>query len=141
MAKHVIETLIDDTDGTPAAETVYFALDNRGYEIDLSDENIDKLHEAFAPYIEAGRRAGNSHKPTKPEPGGRPAIDREEAVAIREWVRTNGGHIGDRGRIPKKFVEAYRSDPKDTSIFLKDDDEQPEPVTVDAGDFATGSSF
>jgi len=33
--------------------TVSFALNNRAYEIDLSDENTDKLHEALAPYLQA----------------------------------------------------------------------------------------
>ena len=131
MAKHLIETLLDDIDGTEAIDTVHFGLDKREYEIDLSDENIDKLHEALAPYIEAGRKAGsNGGHPHKPA---RPVIDREKAAAIREWVRTNGGHIGDRGRIPQRILDAYSSDPKDTSIFQKDDDEQPEPVGAGAG--------
>lgn len=133
MAKHVIETLLDDLDETSeAAETVYFALGNRGYEIDLNDQHIDELHEALAPYIDAARKAGSngghSHRPTKPEKDG---ISREEATAIRAWVRDNGGTIGDRGRIPKRVLDAYDSVPKDTSIFTKDDDEQPEQAQAD----------
>jgi hypothetical protein len=136
MAKQTIVTVTDDLDGTEPAETVTFGLDGREYEIDLSDENTDKLHDALAPYIEAGRKAGSNgssgvghgRKPNKPEPGGRDAVTKEEAQEIRAWVRTEGGHIGDRGRIPKKYVEAFRKDPKDTSVIHKDDEpDQPEP--------------
>ena len=42
-------------DGSDAVGTVTFSLDNRDYQIDLSDENTDKLHEALAPFIEHGR--------------------------------------------------------------------------------------
>ena len=42
-------------------------------------------------------------------------------------MRSEGGHIGDRGRIPKKYVEAYRKDPKDTSVIVKGDDDGDEP--------------
>ena len=137
MAKHVIEKLIDDLDPeTEAIATVYFALDKREYEIDLSDENIDKLHDALAPYIEAGRYADNSRKPAKPTPGNKDKLSREEALAVRTWVRANGGEIGDRGRIPKDVLAAYNSDPKDTSIFQKGDEER-QLESVGAG----GDSF
>ena len=49
---------VDDLDGSEAVGTVTFSLDNRAYEIDLSDENTDKLHEALAPFIEHARKAG-----------------------------------------------------------------------------------
>jgi hypothetical protein len=48
---------IDDLDGSDAVGTVTFSLDNRSYEIVLSDENTDELHETLAPFIEHGRKA------------------------------------------------------------------------------------
>jgi hypothetical protein len=39
------------SDGSDAVGTVTFSLDNREYEIDLSDENTDMLHEALAPSL------------------------------------------------------------------------------------------
>jgi hypothetical protein len=134
MAKQTIITLIDDLDeSVEADETVAFGLDGRGYEIDLSAEHADELRDALKPFVDAARRAGDSfgggvgRKPAKPEPGGKDRLDRDEAAAIRAWVRENGGHISDRGRIPHKYVEAYRADPKDTSIFDHGDDEDDEP--------------
>jgi hypothetical protein len=55
-------------------------------------------------------------------------------------VRENGGYISDRGRIPRKYVEAYRADPKDTSIFDhgdgddEDDEPQQQPETDEFDD-------
>ena len=58
MAQQVNVKFVDDLDGSDAAGTVSFGLDGKTYEIDLSDENTDKLHEALAPFIEAGRSVG-----------------------------------------------------------------------------------
>jgi hypothetical protein len=35
----MITTLVDDIDGTEAAETITFALDSKSYEIDQSEKN------------------------------------------------------------------------------------------------------
>ncbi|GAA1062024.1 Lsr2 dimerization domain-containing protein [Agromyces bracchium] len=39
MAKRTVVTLVDDIDGTDAAETIAFTIDGAGYEIDLSTDN------------------------------------------------------------------------------------------------------
>ena len=39
MAQKVTVALVDDLDGSPAAETVAFTLDGVAYEIDLNEEN------------------------------------------------------------------------------------------------------
>ena len=51
MAQKVSIILVDDIDGGEADETVAFALDGSGYEIDLSSATAAKLREALAPYI------------------------------------------------------------------------------------------
>jgi nucleoid-associated protein Lsr2 len=57
MAKMI--KIIDDLDGSEPADTVSFGLDHVDYEIDLSEENIRKLWEIFAPYKAAARKARN----------------------------------------------------------------------------------
>ena len=47
MAQKVHIQLEDDIDGGPAEETITFALDGRGYEIELSASNTEKLREAL----------------------------------------------------------------------------------------------
>jgi hypothetical protein len=46
MAHKVVVTVIDDLDGTSAAETVSFGLDGVGYEIDLSEALITRSRRA-----------------------------------------------------------------------------------------------
>lgn len=57
MAKKVTVTLVDDFDGSGAAdETVEFGLDGVTYEIDLSTKNATKLRGDLKQWVAAGRR-------------------------------------------------------------------------------------
>lgn len=80
----------------------------------MSDENIDRLHEALAPFIEAARSVNG--RPTKTATKAltnprrtRPAVDREQSQAIREWANANGHTVAGRGRIPAAVVDAYNA--------------------------------
>jgi hypothetical protein len=105
--KHIVQ-LIDDLDGVEAQETVSFSLDGTRYEIDLSEGNATRLRESLAVYIANARRATRYGGATN---GGRRThrADREQTAAIREWARTNGHRIGDKGRIPSSVLDAYHS--------------------------------
>ena len=117
MAQQTTVRFIDDLDGSDAVGTVTFSLENRAYEIDLSDENADKLHDALAPFIEHGRQVsgrgagrGRRRAQTQSSEEKKPArSNREETAAIREWARANGHKVNDRGRISKSVVEAYQA--------------------------------
>ncbi|MFC9999032.1 Lsr2 family protein [Nocardia sp. NPDC127526] len=108
MAKKVTVTLVDDYDGqSKADETVYFSIDGMDYEIDLSIKNAGKLRESLEPWTEKARKVGRSKRKVA---GGRtrPAVDREESTAIREWARAQGHQVSSRGRIPAEIVDAYQ---------------------------------
>ena len=60
MATVTTTTLVDDIDGSAAAESVAFGLDGASYEIDLNDKNAKKLRDAFANYVANARRVGGS---------------------------------------------------------------------------------
>jgi hypothetical protein len=110
MAQKVTVSLVDDMDGSTAAETVEFSLDGVSYEIDLSDANAKKLRDAMSGYVSAARRAGGRRRSagaTRRPGGARPSVDREQNAAIREWARKQGMKISDRGRIPAEVLEAY----------------------------------
>jgi hypothetical protein len=101
MAQQVNIVLVDDIDGSPADETVSFALDGKEYEIDLSSKNAGKLRDAIAPYVgharkAAGRRRGRSGSGSGPSP-----------ADIRAWARENGFDVPDRGRVSTEVREAY----------------------------------
>lgn len=111
MAQQITTSYVDDLDGSEAVGTVTFSLENRAYEIDLSDENTDKLHDALAPFIEHARKASRAPKmasvPTRQGP--RTTTDRAQTQAIRDWARANGHTVNDRGRIPKPVIEAFQA--------------------------------
>jgi nucleoid-associated protein Lsr2 len=105
--KHIVQ-LIDDLDGVDAEETVSFSLDGTRYEIDLSSDNAAKLRDSLALYIANARRANRYGAPSAGRVRTHRA-DREQTAAIREWARTNGHPIGDKGRIPSQVLEAYHN--------------------------------
>lgn len=111
MAKKLQILLVDDIDGGTAVETVTFSLDGNSYEIDLSAQNAAALREAMARYIGHAQRTGRTKAAAPAVRTGRGVAraDREQTAAIREWARSNGHAVNDRGRIPAAIVEAYNS--------------------------------
>ena len=108
MAKKVetIVTLTDDLDGSKAERTIAFAVDGTGYEIDLSKRNASAFEKALAPYVGAARKVRaqpRARRGAGSAVGGR----RSDLGAIREWARSNGYDVSDRGRISANVVEAY----------------------------------
>ena len=101
MAQRVVVTLFDDIDGAEATETVSFGIDGRAYEIDLSADNAEKLRNALAPYLAAGRRQSRSGKVYR-----RTSVAPDPA-AVRAWAQSRGMDLPARGRIPKHVYEAF----------------------------------
>lgn len=100
MARKIITSLVDDIDGSDAAETVTFALDEKAFEIDLSA----KLREVLAPWVDSARRVAGAAARTRTAPvrGGRADLN-----AVREWARGQGLKVSDRGRVSATVLEAY----------------------------------
>ena len=113
MAQKVVVALVDDLTGDQADETISFGVDGKNYEIDLSTANAKNLRESLARYVEAARRPGRTRRSSGragSAPSGRPAGDREQNQAIREWARKRGMQVNERGRIPADVVQAYRQE-------------------------------
>jgi hypothetical protein len=107
VAQQVNVVLVDDLDGSEASESVSFGLDGRSYEIDLSGANTARLREILAPYVEAARRGTGARRPVVAPAAPRSTSNREETAAVREWARTHGFTVSERGRIPNSVIEAY----------------------------------
>jgi len=111
VAQKVQVVLVDDLDGGEAEETVSFALDGVSYEIDLSGANAAKLRDAFAAYVGSARRVGgrasSGRGTARRQSAPRAASSGNRTAEIREWARSNGHKVNERGRIPATVVDAY----------------------------------
>ncbi len=103
MAQRVQVVLVDDVDGGSADETVTFALDGAAYEIDLNAENAARLRDALAPWVGHARRV--SGRTRSGRRGARSGGGK--SAEIREWARSAGYSVSDRGRIPAEVKAAY----------------------------------
>ena len=96
-----------DVEGT---ETVTFAVDGAAYEIDVCDQHGAELRDAFAPYVGAARRAGRAGAPARrARAGSRRAAGKDRTGDIREWARTHGHKVSERGRLSAAVVAAYEA--------------------------------
>lgn len=108
MAQKVNIILVDDIDGSEAEETVTFGLDGTTYEIDLNSKNAQALRDSVAEYVgyarkvTSARRSGSGRKSA-------PAAGGTSAAEIREWARSNGHDVPERGRIPADIRDAYEA--------------------------------
>lgn len=104
MAQKVNIILVDDLDGSEAAETVTFGLDGTSYEIDLNDGNATALREALSGYIGHARKvSGGSRRGGRRTTGG----SSSNTKAVREWAKANGYDVSERGRISADVQQAY----------------------------------
>jgi len=101
MAQKVHVLLVDDLDGSTAAETVSFALDGAKYEIDLTAAHAADLRATLAPWIKAGRKTS-----TRTSGRGRSGGD---VSKIRMWAKAHGYTVSERGRIPANVRDAYNA--------------------------------
>ena len=110
MAQRVQTLLIDDLDGGEAEGTVRFGLDGAEYEIDLRAGHAEALRKALAPYVSAARRAPGAAA-RRPGQSGRRAesAGAPDPTAVREWARSQGIEVKDRGRVPAELVVKFQA--------------------------------
>ncbi|WP_310648871.1 Lsr2 family protein [Curtobacterium sp. ME12] len=110
IAQKVTTHLDDDSTGDTIDEgkgrTVSFSFDGNHYEIDLSGDNADALHEAFSDYVAAARKVNG--RQTRKNLGSAPKRGNSDELAkIREWANSNGHEVSGRGRISRAIRDAY----------------------------------
>jgi hypothetical protein len=108
VAQKVNVILIDDIDGSEAAETVSFGLDGTQYEMDLNLRHAGELRTLVAPFIEKARKVtGPGTRPTRQR---RSDVNDRKSKEIRDWARERGLKVNDRGRIPAEIVAEYETE-------------------------------
>lgn len=106
MAQRVNIVLVDDIDGSDATETVAFGLDGTSYEIDLNEKHAAKLRDALASYVGHARKVGGGRRTRS---SAKASATGASAKEIRDWARSNGFKVPDRGRIPADVREAFEA--------------------------------
>lgn len=104
MAKTTITQITDDLDGSNGAQTYSFAWQGTEYAIDLSNKNFRVLDKLLRPYVEAGQRVARHSASSR-----RSRSSHTNTAAIREWARSQGLEVSERGRIPNSITEQYRA--------------------------------
>jgi len=107
VAQKIQTLFIDDIDGSPAEGTVRFGLDGTEYEIDLNGEHAQALRQALTRYIDAARRRPGARQPAgSRRRAGAGGVD---STKVRDWAKSQGIEVKDRGRIPAELVVKFRA--------------------------------
>lgn len=108
MAQQIQTLYIDDLDGGKAEGTVRFGLDGADYEIDLSAAHAKALRKAAEKYIQAGRKVGGPTRRSA-RTNGRGRAGGPNPAEVREWAKSQGVKVSDRGRVPTDLIVKFRA--------------------------------
>jgi hypothetical protein len=109
VAQKIQTLFIDDLDGSDAEGTVRFGLDGAEYEIDLNAEHARELRDALARYMSAARRTGGAAKRPAARGSRRGSANGVNTTQVREWAKSQGMEVKDRGRIPAGLVVKFKA--------------------------------
>jgi hypothetical protein len=107
VAQRTTVVVTDDLDGSEGADTVTFAFEGIEYEVDLSQSNAKKLKKALGPYISAARKTGGRRSSGRRSSAASGRASRSDTAAIREWARSQGLQVSERGRVPQSLRDQY----------------------------------
>jgi hypothetical protein len=107
VAQRTTVVVTDDLDGSEGADTVTFAFEGTEYEVDLSKSNAKKLKKALDPYISAARKTGGRRSSGRRSPASSGRSSSSDTAAIREWARSQGLQVSERGRVPQSLRDQY----------------------------------
>jgi hypothetical protein len=112
VARKLEVRLVDDIDGGPAEESVAFAVDGVGYEIDLSVKHAKELRAALDTFVSCARRVGRGglSTPSRSRATVPARNDRAQNKAIRDWAKRKKIDLSERGRIPRTIIEQYEAE-------------------------------
>jgi hypothetical protein len=106
-----------ETDQTEGMASIAFGYDGKLLELDVCREHFDEFNESISPWATAARPYGRFGGPQdegeskgrgrRVGAGTRSPSNREQLAAIRDWARSNGIDVSERGRIPSSVVEAF----------------------------------
>ena len=109
MAQKVQTLFVDDLDGSEADGTVRFGLDGTEYEIDLNAKHAQQLQRRPGTLHRCRPQSRRQRQAASPQPDARPAASALNTTEVREWAKTQGIDVKDRGRIPAELVVKFKA--------------------------------
>lgn len=103
MAREARYILIDDIDGSPAKETIRFAVGRNNFEIDLKEQHLEEFDKDMSRWVRHAREMPSR----KTEFAGTTLEGINDAPLIRAWAKEQGIPLSARGRIPDTVREQY----------------------------------
>jgi hypothetical protein len=107
VAQKIMTSFVDDIDGSEAEGTVRFALDGDEYEIDLNAKHTAALRKVLGSYVAVARKGGVSRRPARRARRG--AGGGVNSTEVREWAKSQGIEVKERGRIPADLVVKFQA--------------------------------
>ena len=105
MTTKVLTVLKDDLDGSDAVATIRFAVDGTEYEIDLSERNANRFRNSLDEFVSHARKVSSSRR----RRSAGVQIDKGQLASMRQWAKSHGMKVSERGRISQEVQEAYRA--------------------------------
>ncbi len=109
MARKIETVLIDDIDGSRADTTIQFGLNGAEYEIDLNATHAEELRKTVSRYLEVGRKANGSARRAPQGPARRGTGSGRSSSEVRDWAKSQGMDVKDRGRIPSELFVKFKA--------------------------------
>ena len=111
MAQRIEVRLVDDLDGAELSkdngQTVTFALDGISYEIDLSNDNAQKMRADLGKYVNAGRKLSETRSSSRRAP--RKLTQHYDIAAVKAWADSHHKDYPKRGRLPQRLIDDYKA--------------------------------
>lgn len=107
--RQIIETVTCDVCGeeTDDPTGVTLGWGREQWALDLCPAHNSELSADFERWTSNARRAGGRSARSGSARGNSPSSGGGDVGAIREWARSNGYKVGDKGRISAEVREAY----------------------------------
>ncbi|MGP4994576.1 Lsr2 dimerization domain-containing protein [Glutamicibacter ardleyensis] len=89
---------VSDISGDTNANAIHFSVDQKSYEIDLTDAETEQMQQDISRFLSVARKASAPGKPQTSNPN---------AKRIREWAQKNGHSVNPQGRLPKSLINLW----------------------------------
>jgi Lsr2 len=97
----IVLSMIDETDGSEADETIHFGLDGAEFELNLSKAHAEELRRVLEPYINAGRKTGGMRNERAP-------TNKDEAEPVLNGTKQHSMKVSDSGIVQRQIIGLNR---------------------------------